>query len=106
MAEQIAFVLKQAEGGVAVAEVCRKAGISDATFYNGRKKYAGLMPSQMRRLRQLEGENREGFWQGTGRPRCIQIEKISIIIIDTQSPVTSPETIGPDPQITIPASGF
>lgn len=53
---QIAFILKQAEDGVAVAEVC-KAGISDATFYNWRKKYAGLMPSEMRRLRQLEEEN-------------------------------------------------
>lgn len=38
-------------------EVCRKAGISDATFYNWRKKYAGLMPSEMKRLRQLEEEN-------------------------------------------------
>jgi transposase-like protein len=38
---QIAFVLKQAEDGSAVAEVCRKAGISEATFYNWRKKYAG-----------------------------------------------------------------
>ena len=54
---QIAFILKQAEDGVPVAEVCRKAGISDATFYNWRKKYAGLMPSEMRRLRQLEEEN-------------------------------------------------
>ena len=55
---QIAFVLKQAEDGSAVAEVCRKAGISEATFYNWRKKYAGLLPSEMkRRLRQLEEEN-------------------------------------------------
>ncbi len=54
---QIAFILKQAEEGVAVAEVCRKAGISDATFYGWRKKYAGLMPSEMKRLRQLEEEN-------------------------------------------------
>lgn len=54
---QIAFVLKQAEDGTPVAEVRRKAGISDATFYNWRKKYAGLMPSEMRRLRQLEDEN-------------------------------------------------
>jgi putative transposase len=54
---QIAFVLKQAEGGTPVPEVCRKAGISDATFYNWRKKYAGLMPSEMKRLRQLEEEN-------------------------------------------------
>ena len=54
---QIAFVLKQAEDGAAVAEVCRKAGISDATFYNWRKKYTGLMPSEMKRLRQLDDEN-------------------------------------------------
>ena len=54
---QIAFVLKQAEGGSAVAEVCRKAGISEATYYNWRKKYAGLTPSEMRRLRLLEEEN-------------------------------------------------
>ena len=54
---QIAFVLKQAEQGTAVGEVCRKAWISDATFYNWRKRYAGLMPSKVRRLRQLEEEN-------------------------------------------------
>ncbi|SHM85765.1 putative transposase [Bradyrhizobium lablabi] len=54
---QIAFVLKQAEAGSAVAEVCRKAGISEA-FYNWRKKYAGLMPSEMKRLRQLEGSRK------------------------------------------------
>lgn len=53
---QIAFVLKQAEDGTPIGEVCRKAGISDATFYNWRKKYAGLMPSEMKRLRQLEEE--------------------------------------------------
>lgn len=54
---QIAFVLKQAEDGTSVGEVCRKAGISEATYYNWRKKYAGLMPSEMKRLRQLEDEN-------------------------------------------------
>ena len=54
---QIAFVLKQAEEGTAVAAVCRKAGVSQATFYNWRKKYAGLLPSEMKRLRQLEDEN-------------------------------------------------
>ena len=54
---QIAFVLKQAEDGTAIGEVCRKAGISEATFYNWRKKYAGLVPSEMKRLRQLEDEN-------------------------------------------------
>jgi putative transposase len=54
---QIAFILRQADEGTPVADVCRKAGISDATFYNWRKKYAGLMPSEMKRLRQLEEEN-------------------------------------------------
>ncbi len=54
---QFAFVLRQAEGGTAIGEVCRKAGISEATFYTWRKKYAGLMPSEMKRLKQLEEEN-------------------------------------------------
>ena len=54
---QIAFVLKQAEEGTTVGEVCRKTGISEATFCNWRKRYAGLMPSEVKRLRQLEDEN-------------------------------------------------
>src|SRR5262245_27363454 len=54
---QIAFILRQGEEGTAVGEVCRKAGISGATYYNWRKKYGGLMPSEMKRLRQLEEEN-------------------------------------------------
>ena len=54
---QIAFILRQAEEGTSVAEVCRKAGISLATYFNWKKKYAGLMPSEMKRLRQLEEEN-------------------------------------------------
>ena len=43
--------------GKPVAEVCRKAGISEATFYNWRKKYAGILPSEMKRLRQLKEKN-------------------------------------------------
>lgn len=54
---QIAFVLRQANEGTSAAELCRKAGVSQAKFYNGRKKYAGLLPSEMKRLRQLEDEN-------------------------------------------------
>lgn len=54
---QKAFIIKQGEDGVPVAEICRKAGISEATFFNWRKKYAGLMPSEVRRLRELEAEN-------------------------------------------------
>ena len=55
--QQIAFVLRQAEEGTAVTEVCRKAGISEATCYVWRKKFGGLMPSEMKRLKQLEEEN-------------------------------------------------
>jgi putative transposase len=54
---QIVSILKQAEDDTAISEVCRKAWISDATFYNWRKKYSELLPSEMRRLRQLEEEN-------------------------------------------------
>jgi putative transposase len=54
---QIAFVLRQSEEGTPVEEVCRKTGISQATFYAWKKKYGGLMPSEMKRLRQLEEEN-------------------------------------------------
>jgi len=57
--EQIAFALRQAETGTRVAEVCRKMGISDATFYNWKKKYGGLGVSELRRLKQLEEENRQ-----------------------------------------------
>jgi putative transposase len=56
--EQIIAVLKEAEGGANVTEVCRKHGISDATFYNWRSRYGGLEISELRRLRQLEEENR------------------------------------------------
>ena len=55
--QQIAFILRQAEEGARVEEVCRKAGISEATYYNWRKKYGGLMPSEMKRLKQLDEEN-------------------------------------------------
>lgn len=55
--EQIVYALKQAELSTPVAEVCRKMGISDATFYNWRTKYGGLSPSELRRLKQLEEEN-------------------------------------------------
>lgn len=54
---QKAFIIKQGEDGTPAAEICRKAGISQATYFNWKKKYAGLMPSEMRRLRELEQEN-------------------------------------------------
>ena len=57
--DQIAFALKQAELGTRVEEVCRKMGISEATFYVWKKRYGGIGPSELRRLRQLEEENRK-----------------------------------------------
>lgn len=54
---QVALALRQADEGVAVGEICRKLGISEQTYYRWRKKYGGLMPSEMKRLRQLEEEN-------------------------------------------------
>jgi len=54
---QKAFILKRGEEGVPVGEICRKAGISQATYFNWKKKYAGLLPDEMRRLKQLEDEN-------------------------------------------------
>lgn len=57
--EQIALALKQAESGTTVEEICRKMGISQATFYAWRKKFGGLGVSELRRLRQLEEENRK-----------------------------------------------
>ena len=50
-------MFRQAEEGTPIAEVCRKAGISEASFYAWRKKYGGLLPSEMKRLKQLEEEN-------------------------------------------------
>ncbi len=54
---QKAFILKQGADGTPVAEICRKAGISQATYFNWKKKYDGLLPSEMKRLKQLEDEN-------------------------------------------------
>jgi putative transposase len=52
-------LLRQAEAGTAVAEVCRKAVISEASFCSWRRKYGGLMPSDIKRLKQLEEENQQ-----------------------------------------------
>jgi len=54
---QKAFVIKQGEEGTPVAQVRRKAGVSQATYFNWKKKYVGLLPTEMRRLRGLEEEN-------------------------------------------------
>ena len=56
--EQITLALHRAEDGVSVEEVCRRLGISNATFYKWKQKYGGLLPSEVRRLKQLEEENK------------------------------------------------
>jgi putative transposase len=55
--EQVAYALRQAESGTPVGDVCRQLGVSEATFYTWKKKYAHLGVSELRRLRQLEDEN-------------------------------------------------
>lgn len=55
--EQISYVLKQVELGAPVVEVCRKIGVTEQTFYRWKNKYGGMLPSDMKRLRQLEEEN-------------------------------------------------
>ncbi len=57
--EQIAFVLKQVELGTPVDEVCRKVGVSEQTFYRWKSKFGGMLPSDIKRLKQLEEENRK-----------------------------------------------
>ncbi len=57
--EQIAFALKQAETGTPVKEVIRKMGITEQTFYRWKRKYGGLGTGELRRLKQLEEENRQ-----------------------------------------------
>ena len=54
---QKAFILKQGADGMLVADICRKAGISQATYFNWKKRYDGLLPTELRRLKQLEDEN-------------------------------------------------
>ncbi len=55
--EQVAFALRQVEGGTPVAEVCRKMGVSEATFFRWKKRFAGMGVAEIRRLKQLEDEN-------------------------------------------------
>jgi putative transposase len=57
--EQIAYALRQAEAGTAVEEITRKMGVSEASFYRWKKKFAGMGVAELRRLKQLEEENRK-----------------------------------------------
>ena len=91
--EQIAFALRQAESGVPVVEICRKMEVSEATFYRWKKKFAGMGVAELRRLKQLEEENRKlkqlvadlsldkhmlGSFLYLGRPTSIKVEPLSI----------------------------
>lgn len=55
--DQIVGILKEAEAGISVAELCRKYGMSDATFYNWKAKYGGMSSSDLKKLKQYEAEN-------------------------------------------------
>jgi putative transposase len=57
--EQIIYTLRQVEGGTSVAEVCRKTGITEQTFYRWKKKFVGMGVAELARLRQLEDENKK-----------------------------------------------
>ena len=57
--EQIALALREAEAGTPVTEVCRKLGVSEQSFYRWKRKYEGMGVAELRRLRQLEEENRK-----------------------------------------------
>lgn len=57
--QQIAFALRQAESGVSVEEITRKMGITQATFYRWKKKFSGMGVAELRRLKQLEEENKK-----------------------------------------------
>ena len=54
---QIVAILKEADAGMKVAELCRKHGISDATYYNWKSKYGGMSASELKRMREVEAEN-------------------------------------------------
>ena len=56
--EQIVYALRQAESGTPVVEVCRRLGVTEQTFYRWKRRFAGLGIAELRRLRQLEDENR------------------------------------------------
>lgn len=53
---QIIAILKEGEAGILVKEICRKHGISDATYYNWKSKYGGMSTSDLKRLKEMEGE--------------------------------------------------
>ena len=75
--EQIVMALRQAESGTPVVEICRKLGVSEATFYRWKKRYGSLGVSELRELRQLREENRKG--------RSLHVSEIPFIQQDRES---------------------
>lgn len=75
--EQIIAVLKDAQSGIGMHELCRKQSISDATFYTCRTKYAGLDVSDVKKLRQLEDENRR--WKQMMTEQALDIQTLKVI---------------------------
>jgi putative transposase len=76
--EQIVGVLKEAEAGVTVKELCRRIGISDATFYHWKAKYGRLEVNEARRLRQLEDEN--GRWKKIVAQQALDIDALKVVL--------------------------
>jgi putative transposase len=76
--EQIVGVLKEAEAGVSVKELCRRISISDATFYHWKAKYGGLEVSEARRLRQLEDEN--GRLKKIVAQQALDIDALKVVL--------------------------
>jgi putative transposase len=76
--EQIVGVLKEADAGVAVKELCRRIGVSDATFYHWKAKYGGLEVSEARRLRQLEDEN--GRLKKIVAQQALDIDALKVVL--------------------------
>jgi putative transposase len=76
--EQIVGVLKEAEAGVPVKELCRRIGISDATFYHWKAKYGGLEVNEARRLRQLEDEN--GRLKKIVAQQALDIDALKVVL--------------------------
>jgi putative transposase len=93
--QQIAFALQQAEGGTQVSEVCRKMGISEATFYRWKQLYGGLLPSGVKKLRQLEEEDARPAQSGGTRLRGTPMPSGRLVTRHqrtTLPPATAPKT--------------
>ena len=76
--EQIVGMLKEAEAGVPVKELCRRIGISDAPFYHWKAKYGGLEVNEGRRLRQLEDEN--GRLKKIVAQQALDIDALKVVL--------------------------